>query len=165
MSDWRDGPIPYIALALALLAGTGIGTKIALWKSAKNAEKYLPMLRAAEIRYGLPEDLLARVAFQESRWRDDIVSGQKVSSAGAIGLMQLIPRWHPGVDPLNVPIAIDYAGRYVRDLHKQFGSWKLAVAAYNAGPGSVRKYGGVPPFTETQNYVAEVFGDLPRVLA
>lgn len=130
------------------------------WKQAKNAEKYLPLLHAAELRYGLPPDLLARVAYQESHFRDDIVSGQKVSSAGAVGIMQLIPRWHPGVDPLNVPQAIDYAGSFLRQLYGQFKSWPLAVAAYNAGPGNVRKYKGIPPFKETQDYVKGVFGDL-----
>lgn len=130
------------------------------WKKAANAAKYLPALRAAELRYALPPDLLARIAYQESHWRDDIVSGAKVSSAGAVGLMQLVPKWHPGVDPLNTAQAIDYAGNYLRTLYVQFKSWPLAVAAYNAGPGNVQKYKGVPPFPETQNYIRDVFGDL-----
>lgn len=137
-----------------------IVSKVLGWKTAKNAEKYLPLLRAAEIRYGLPADLLARMAYQESRFRDDIVSGAKVSGAGAKGIMQIVPKWHPGVDPLNVPEAIDYAARYVKQLYGQFKSWPLAVAAYNAGPGNVQKYKGIPPFEETQNYVSDVFEDL-----
>lgn len=138
------------------------GTVIALrpWKQAKNAEKYLPLLNAAERKYGLPTDLLARMAYQESRFRDDIVSGTTTSTAGAQGIMQIVPKWHPGVDPLNIPEAIDYAARFMASLYRQFKSWPLAVAAYNAGAGNVTKYAGIPPFEETQNYVASVFGDL-----
>ena len=135
------------------------------WKLAKNAEKYLPLLRAAEIKYAIPTDLLARLAYQESRFRDDVVSGATVSSAGAQGLMQLVPKWHPSVNPLNVPAAIDYAARYLLQLHHQFGRWALALAAYNAGPGNVQKYGGIPPFPETQTYVAQIIGDVPGARA
>lgn len=132
------------------------------WKLAKNAEKYLPLLRAAEIKYALPPDLLARMAYQESRFRDDIVSGATVSSAGAVGLMQIVPRWHPGVNPLNVPQAIDYAARYVRQLRTQFGSWQLALAAYNFGPGNVSK--GAPWPAETRNYVTDITRDLQNAV-
>lgn len=128
-------------------------------------EKYLPLLRAAEDRYGIPRDLLVRQAFQESRFRDDIVSGQLASSDGAIGIMQIVPKWHPTVDPLNVPAAIDYAARFLKQLRTQFGSWELALAAYNAGPGNVLKYNGIPPFPETQNYVMEILADVPRARA
>lgn len=143
----------------ALVASAG-GALVA-WKRSKNAAKYLPLLNAAEKRYGIPPDLLARMAYQESRWRDDIITGRTKSSAGAVGLMQIVPSMHPGVDPLNVPQAIDYAARFLKQLYGRLRSWKLAVAAYNAGEGAVQKYGGVPPFTETRNYVAEVFRDLP----
>jgi len=159
---------PWVLLAAVAAAAIYKREEIAVavtgkWKQAKNAEKYLPALRAAELRYGLPPDLLARVAYQESRFRDDIVNGTTRSSAGAVGLMQVVPRWHPtlgeagALDPAR---AIDYAGNYLRQLHVQFKSWPLAVAAYNAGPGNVQKYKGVPPFAETQNYVKQVFGDL-----
>jgi soluble lytic murein transglycosylase-like protein len=123
--------------------------------------KYLPILYAAEDKYGIPRDLLARLAYQESRFREDIISGATVSPAGALGIMQIVPRFHPNADPLNVPAAIDYAARFLSQLHKQFGTWKLALAAYNAGPGNVTKYGNtVPPFTETQNYVSQILADV-----
>lgn len=162
MSEWRDGPLPFILLALAILFGTSTGVGVALmsWKRSKNAQKYLPLLNAAELRYGLPADLLARMAYQESRFRDDIVNGTTSSIAGARGIMQLVPKYHPNINPLNVPAAIDYAARFVRDLHQRFHSWPLAVAAYNAGPGNVSKYKGIPPFAETQNYVSQIFKDL-----
>jgi len=135
------------------------------WKSAKNAEKYLPLLRSAELKYGLPRDLLARMAYQESHFRNDIVSGKVKSAAGALGLMQIVPKWHPAADPLNVPAAIDYAARYIKQLYAQFGMWSLAVAAYNFGPGNVAKTPRAQWPAETRNYVAEIFGDLPGALA
>lgn len=130
------------------------------WKTKPNASKYLGLLAAAERKYGIPTDLLARQAYQESRWREDIVSGAYPSSAGALGLMQIIPKFHPKAEPLNVPAAIDYAAREMVRLYKKFGRWQLALAAYNAGEGNVAKYGGVPPFGETQNYVAQIARDV-----
>lgn len=130
------------------------------WKENPKAAAYLPRLAAAEAKYGLPRDLLARMAYQESRWRDDIVSGKTRSGAGATGLMQIVPAQHPTVNPLDVSAAIDYAGKYLQQLFREFKSWPIAVAAYNAGPGNARKYKGIPPFKETRAYVAEVFSDL-----
>ena len=146
-------------VGLLLLSGGAIMVSTRSWKTVTNAAKYLPLLNAAELKYGIPRDLLARQAYQESRFRDDIVSGKTVSSAGALGIMQIVPKWHPGVDPLNIPAAIDYAAKYLSALKRQFGSWSLALAAYNAGPGNVKKYGGIPPFKETQAYVANITRD------
>lgn len=147
-----------------IAVGSGTALLVGEWKQKKNASKYLPLLNAAERKYGIPTDLLARMAYQESHWRDDIVNGTTTSTAGALGLMQLVPKWHPTVNPLDVPAAIDYAARYVASLHTQFGSWPLAVAAYNAGPGNVQKYAGVPPFPETQSYVADIFADVLKTV-
>src|SRR3990172_2707257 len=94
----RDTWILIGVLALALFGGGAI--VLSDWK--KRGDKYLPALNAAEKKYGIPRDLLARQAFQESRFREDIISGRTISSAGALGLMQLVPKWHPGVDPLNI---------------------------------------------------------------
>src|SRR5688572_16715209 len=112
-----------------LTAGGAVA--LADWK--RRGEKYLPLLNAAERKYGIPRDLLARQAYQESRFRDDIVTGATRSSAGAIGIMQIIPRWHPSIDPgdaaaderaaLDPPRAIDYAAKYLSSLQRQFGSW------------------------------------------
>ncbi len=130
------------------------------WLNNINAPKYVPLLNAAEDKYGIPHNLLARQAYQESHFRDDIVDGQTISSAGALGLMQIVPKYHPDVNPLDLLAAIDYAGSLMAGWYNQFGSWALALAAYNAGPGNVEKYGGVPPFDETQNYVAQILSDL-----
>ena len=129
------------------------------WKD--KAGDYLTLLNAAEDRYGIPRDLLVRQAYEESHFRPDIISGATVSAAGALGIMQIVPKFHPTADPLNVTAAIDYAAGFLSTLHEQFGSWSLALAAYNAGPGNVHKYGNtVPPFAETQKYVADIIGDV-----
>jgi soluble lytic murein transglycosylase-like protein len=61
-----------------------------------------------------------------------------------------------GVNAFDPASAVDGAARYLGQLTRQFGSTELALAAYNAGPGTVRRYGGVPPYSETQNYVRAV---------
>lgn len=131
------------------------------WKKANGAAKYLPMLNEAERRYGIPTDLLARLAYQESHFRADIIKGEVRSPDGAVGIMQIVPKYHPDVDPLNVPQAIDYAARFLKSLYIRFSDWKLALAGYNAGAGNVEKYSGIPPFPETQNYVAQITRDVP----
>jgi soluble lytic murein transglycosylase-like protein len=127
-------------------------------------EQWRPIFDAAERAYMIPSGLLFRQGYQESRFRQDIIDGTTRSSAGAVGIMQIIPKWHPelgeagALDPLR---AIPYAGKYLASLRKRFGTWELALAAYNAGPGNVVKYNGIPPFTETQNYVAQITADVP----
>ena len=83
-----------------------------------------------------------------------------VSLAGAVGLMQLMPATARGlgVDPRNPAQAIDGAARLLKNHLDTFGSTSLALAAYNAGPGAVQRYGGVPPYRETQQYVQRVIG-------
>ncbi len=153
----------WFALGLGLLALTG-GTAVVLlnsdWLKNRNTPKYLPLLNAAEDKYGIPRNLLARQAYQESHFRDDIVDGMTASPAGALGIMQIVPKYHPNAKPLDVPSAIDYAANFMASLHNEFGSWALALAAYNAGAGNVQKYGGIPPFAETQKYVNDNIGDL-----
>ena len=115
--------------------------------------RYQPLLDAASARYGLPSGLLAAVAQVESGGNPTAVS-----PAGAQGLMQIMPATARGlgVDPLDPAQAVDGAARLLRDHLRTFGSLDLALAAYNAGPGAVRRHGGVPPYAETQNYVRKV---------
>ncbi|WP_432491095.1 NlpC/P60 family protein [Kineococcus auxinigenes] len=112
---------------------------------------------AAEGRYGLPTGLLSAVAKQESGYDPDAMS-----PAGAIGLMQFMPGTarDVGIDPRDPMQAIDGAGKLLASHLKTFGSLEKALAAYNAGPGNVRKYGGIPPFNETQNYVKKIMANL-----
>ncbi|WP_380163574.1 transglycosylase SLT domain-containing protein [Jannaschia sp. R86511] len=115
--------------------------------------------QAATTRYDLPVGLLQAVAHQESGMRTDAVS-----PAGARGLMQIMPATarELGVDPMDPAQAIDGAARYLRQQLDAFGSLDLALAAYNAGPGNVRRHDGVPPFAETRNYVAAITAAMGR---
>ena len=100
-------------------------------------------------------NLYLRVMYTENRGRQG-----PVSSAGAIGLMQLMPGTAEelGVDPNNPLENARGGARYLRQQLNEFKSVPLALAAYNAGPGRVRRYGGVPPIEETLNYVAQIYG-------
>jgi hypothetical protein len=105
-------------------------------------------------RYGLDPALLKAVAAAES----DFDPGA-VSDKGAVGLMQIMPDTARslGVDPRDPSQSIFGAAKYLRSLLNMFnGDLRLAVAGYNAGPGAVMKYNGIPPYQETQNYVRHV---------
>ncbi len=108
-------------------------------------------------RHGIPENIFYGLIKAESSWRPDAVS-----HAGAMGLTQVMPGTARGMgyDPdelaRNPAIQLEAGAKYLSQMHDQFGNWELALAAYNAGPGNVQKYGGVPPFKETQEYVPRV---------
>jgi cell wall-associated NlpC family hydrolase len=114
---------------------------------------YADLFTQAGTRHGISPALLAAVARTESNF-----NSSAVSPAGARGLMQFMPATAAGmgVDPGDPASSIDGAARYLRSLTDQFGSTELALAAYNAGPGTVRRYGGIPPYGETQSYVQKV---------
>ena len=163
----RDDTLLLLIIGGVILLAGGVAVGVRIFQYAKG-EKYRPLFDAAESRYRIPHGLLFRQAYQESRFRDDIISGALRSSAGAVGIMQIVPKYHPEVGEagaLNVPVAIDYAGKLLSQFHDQFGSWALALAAYNAGPANVIKYHGIPPFTETRNYVAQILADNPVTYA
>jgi hypothetical protein len=109
----------------------------------------------ASRKYDLPESLIRGVIRFESAFRADAVS-----PAGAQGLMQLMPataRELGVVDPFDVQQNIDGGSRYLRKMLDLFdGDVEKALAAYNAGPGTVRKYDGIPPYRETRRYVEKV---------
>lgn len=117
--------------------------------------EYVDMARAAARKYGIPEDLFLRLVQQESGWNPNAKSHK-----GALGLAQLMPATarYLRVDPMNPRENLEGGARYLSKQYKKFRSWRLALAAYNAGPGAVKKYGGVPPFKETQNYVKVITG-------
>jgi cell wall-associated NlpC family hydrolase len=116
--------------------------------------KYAGDFAAAESKYSLPTGLLAAVCQQESGGNASAVSG-----SGAQGLMQLMPgtaRSH-GVNAFDPAQAIQAAAQIFHGNLKEFhGSIPLALAAYNAGAGAVQQYGGIPPYSETQNYVKSI---------
>lgn len=116
---------------------------------------YLGAAREAARRHGVPEDLFLRLVQRESGWNPGAVSHK-----GATGLAQLMPATARlmGVDATDPQQNLDGGARYLRRMYDRFGDWTLALAAYNAGPEAVEKYGGVPPFAETRSYVRVVMG-------
>lgn len=113
------------------------------------------IFKEAAEKYGVPERLLKAIAYTESGFQTNVTS-----SAGAMGIMQLMPSTAStyGVsDPYDAYQNIMGGAAVLKDLLNMFqGNQSLAIASYNAGCGNVKKYGGIPPFTETQNYVAKV---------
>jgi soluble lytic murein transglycosylase-like protein len=115
---------------------------------------------AAADKYGLPRRLVRSVISAESDFQP-----RAVSPKGAIGLMQLMPATAEalGADPRDPAQNVDAGTRYLRDLLEKYdgGLWH-ALAAYNAGPGAVDKYQGVPPYRETIEYVGKIDRDLKK---
>jgi len=106
--------------------------------------------------FGVNEDIFLNVIQKESAWNP----GAR-SSAGAQGLGQLMPDTARGLgvsNPFDPVQSLTGSARYLSQQLKRFGSYEKALAAYNAGPGNVERYGGIPPFSETQNYVKTILG-------
>jgi len=116
---------------------------------------YASLFITAGNKYHVDPALLAAVAKAESRFNPNARS-----PAGAIGLMQIMPEVAAslGINAYDPEQAVNAAAYLLAKNLRQFGSTSLAVAAYNAGPGAVAQYGGIPPYPETQNYVREVLG-------
>lgn len=129
-------------------------TRIPSYKGAYKG-KYKPMAEAAARKHGIPVNLFNRLVQQESAWNP-----RAKSRVGAIGLAQLMPGTarYLRVNPHDPKQNLDGGARYLKEQYAKFGSWRLALAAYNAGPGAVEKYSGVPPYRETRNYVKKILG-------
>lgn len=114
------------------------------------------LARAAAQRHRIPVGLFHKLVSTESAWKP-----RAVSHAGAIGLAQLMPATarRLGVDPWNPRQNLDGGARYLRQQYDRFGSWRLALAAYNAGPEAVARHKGVPPYAETKAYVRKILGN------
>lgn len=119
---------------------------------------YFDHIRTAACEAGVPIRLFDALVSQESRYRPFAKS-----HAGAMGMAQLMPgtaRYLNVSDPWDPLENLRGGARYLREQLDRFGSWDLALAAYNAGPGRVDKYGGVPPFRETRTYVRAILASV-----
>jgi soluble lytic murein transglycosylase-like protein len=157
LSDDRSGDhkMPPVRLAAIAAPGEPVANGQVVTASQRPVTgQYGPMINAAATQYGISPALVDAVMWQESRY-----NSRAVSSAGAIGLMQLMPGTARtlGVDPHDPWQNVFGGAAYLRKQLDQFNNnVPLALAAYNAGPGAVIKYGGVPPYTETRNYVSVI---------
>jgi soluble lytic murein transglycosylase-like protein len=144
------------------------------WRLAGVATLWLPALAAAEIQHEIPTDLLARVAFQESSFRPGVISGLIPSSVGALGIMQLLPKFYASVrvptpfTGVDTRFQIDESARALVGHYRRFGDWQEAIAAYNWGEGNEHhayvehgSYRLIDMPKQTQDYVREVFADVP----
>lgn len=123
--------------------------------NGKYKGEHLEHAKAVARKHGVPEDLFLRLVQQESGWNPGAVSNK-----GATGLAQLMPGTARklGVDINDPRQNLEGGARYLKMMYDKFGSWRLALAAYNAGPGAVEKHNGIPPFAETKNYVKAILG-------
>lgn len=156
---------------------TDEGGDLPYWKT-NEYPKYAQAIADAETRYGILVDLLARVLYQESRYRADVIAGIKRNAVGALGIAQFMPDTGEQYglvtkdaagrivrdDRVNPFASIDAAGRYLRALYAMFGNWESALMAYNWGPGNVLKYNRGEHVTvpiETSTYLAQITADVP----
>jgi hypothetical protein len=123
---------------------------------------YIGMAEMMADRYGVDRNIFVRLIMKESNFNPDAVSEK-----GAVGLAQIMPKAakdpgygvKPIADRTDPETSLEYAAQYMRAMLDKFGNdYSLALAAYNAGPGKVQKYGGIPPFKETRDYVAKIMG-------
>lgn len=125
-------------------------------------EDIVRFIQESSVRHAIPSSIVEAVAWQESRFNHAAVSPK-----GARGVMQLLPTTASdlGVDPADLRGNIDGGAAYLAQQLRRFGDVKLALAAYNAGPKAVERYGGVPPYAETQSYVRAIMARLSAASA
>lgn len=157
---------------LADVAGTVAGTvaegvaeimaSISGYSPESVPAQYREAIATAETANGIPAGLLARLLWQESRYRPEIISGAKRSPVGAIGIAQFMPataaEW--GVDPRDAFASIAGAGRYLAWLRARVQTWGEVLAAYNWGIGNVQRKGLARAPVETRNYYTQILADL-----
>lgn len=151
------------------------------WILPKSGKRFEPIIKEAAARYGVPFELLARLLYQESRFRDDIITGAIKSVAGAVGIAQFMPQTAAALgltDPTDPEQAIPAAAKLLRMEYDRFGTWAKALAAYNWGGTNLAKWiantrdrwhaalaetnpkTGKPYNLETYRYVADIAKDI-----
>jgi len=144
------------ALAQRLASLPGSGSRPIGAMQAHDPGQFKRLIESAARRYGVDPALVTAVVQAESNF-----SPTAVSTAGAKGLMQLMDataRTFGVTDAFDPLENVDGGVRFLRSLLDRYGDVRLALAAYNAGPAAVDRYGGVPPYEETQVYVSRVLG-------
>ncbi|MGE5380815.1 MAG: lytic transglycosylase domain-containing protein [Methylocystaceae bacterium] len=131
--------------------------------ATKPNTSFAEIIKQASEKYGVGEEVISAVIKQESGF-----NARAVSQCGAQGLMQLMPRTAAGLgvkDAFNPEENIMAGTKYLKQKLDEFGgNLEMALAAYNAGSGAVRRYQGVPPYQETQKYVARIINNLERTV-
>lgn len=138
------------------------------WQSVGDGPIWVPQLNAAESQFGIPQNLLARIAYEESHFRNDIITGVTASSAGALGIMQLEPVFFASVrvprpfQPADTLAQIQEAAQDLVTNYNALGNWPQAVAAYNAGLSTIQT-GNASAANKAANakYVADILADVP----
>lgn len=139
------------------------------WQNTNQGGTWVPVINQTEAALGIPPNLLARMAYQESSFKQSVIDGTQASSAGALGILQLMPQFFSTV---NVPrpfsaadtqAQITQAGQQLVALYNEFNDWALALAAYNDGAGNINAYlaGSRALPAETANYVSAILADVP----
>ena len=157
MIAWHDAPGGRVPLARVRCMGLSPAAV------ARRAARYEPRIVALATEHGVSASLVKAVITEESCF-----DPEAVSHAGATGLMQLMPataRWLGVADPRDPAQNLAGGIRYLAMLRERYGDTALALAAYNAGPGNVARYGGIPPFRETRRYVTRVMAHHRRYVA
>lgn len=124
---------------------------------------YYSEMAAAACEAGVPIELFDSLIVQESRYNP-----RALSPAGAVGMAQLMPATARALRVSNawdIRENLKGGARYLRQQLDEFGHWHLALSAYNAGPGNVRRYGGVPPFRETTRYIRSILAGTRSALS
>ncbi len=151
-----ENPIAYPQpIALAARSTHGPILKEGIGGDYRPTSEYAEIARAVARMHAVPEQLFLKLVRAESNWNPEAVS-----RVGALGLAQLMPGTADllGVDPHDPYQNLEGGARYLSQQYKRFGRWDFALAAYNAGPGAVEQYGGIPPYVETQGYVRKILG-------
>lgn len=128
-----------------------------------NNNPYYNLINNAALQNSIPSEILYRLLRKESmNFNPDVISGKLNSPVGAQGIAQFMPETAKGMgfNPLNPNEAIPQAAKYLKAKKERHGTWENALAAYNAGSGAVEKYGGIPPYQETINYVKSILQNL-----
>ncbi len=134
-------------------------SKIDLKAQSTNVEE---LIETFSEKYGIDGDFIKAIIKQESGFNPNATSKK-----GAMGLMQLMPKTAESLgvlDAYNPSQNIEGGVKYLKGLLEKYNDNKeMALAAYNAGPGAVKKYGGIPPYKETQNYVNNIMGTYNKI--